>query len=84
MTEKFAQSAMNHITLSFDEVIRIRDRYPKPIVMTPIMPVDLGNILDAMSRIAGKTGTAPFLSPAQACATYAVLWNYAAYRQRKW
>jgi acyl-CoA synthetase (NDP forming) len=82
MTEKFAQSAMNHITRSFDEVIRIRDRYHKPIVMTPIMPVDLGNILDAMSRIAGKTGTATFLSPAQACAAYAALWNYASYRQK--
>jgi len=82
MTEKFAQSAMNHLTRSFDEVIRIRDHYQKPIVMSPIMPVDLGKILDAMRRIAETKGTATFLSPAQACAAYAALWNYASYRQR--
>jgi acyl-CoA synthetase (NDP forming) len=82
MTEKFAQSAMNLITRSFDDLIRIRDRYQKPIVLCPIMPVDLGKILEAMSRIGETKGTATFLSPAQACSAYAALWNYASYRQR--
>jgi acyl-CoA synthetase (NDP forming) len=82
MTEKFALGTMNHLIRSFDEAVTIRDRYQKPIVMTPFMPIGLDKILEAIRQIAKTKGTATFLSPAQACAAYAALWNYASYRHK--
>jgi len=79
MTERYAHGAMDYLNKSFDDVIRIRDRYHKPVIMAMFMPVYLGKVIDAMSGLAERTGTATFLAPAQACAAYGALWKYAAY-----
>ena len=82
MTERYAGGAMDYLSKSFDDVIRIRDHYGKPIVMAMFMPVYLGKVIDTMSQLAERTGTATFLSPAQACSAYGALWNYASYLKR--
>lgn len=82
ITEKYALGAMDFLSRSFQDVLDIRDRYGKPIVMAMFMPVYTGRIMDTMKQLAEQTGTATFLSPAQACTAYSVLWQYALYLKR--
>lgn len=79
ITERYTNGSMDYLSKSFDDVIRIRDHYRKPVVMSMFMPVYLGSIIDTVNELAKKTGTATFLSPSQACAAYGALWNYASY-----
>jgi len=79
MTERYAHGSMDYLSKSFDDILHIRDRYSKPIVMAMFMPIYAGNVMDTMSALGEKTGTATFLSPSQACAAYSALWKYASY-----
>jgi acyl-CoA synthetase (NDP forming) len=79
MTERYAHGSMDFLNKSFDDMLKVRDRYRKPVVMAMFMPVHLAKVMDAMSKMAEKTGTATFLSPAQACEAYGALWKYASH-----
>lgn len=82
MTERYAHGAMDFLSQSFNDIQRARERHHKPVIMSLFIPVDTVKIMETMSELAEKTGTATYLSPSRACTAYAALWEYAAYLKR--
>jgi len=79
ITAKYAHGAMDFLGASFLEIVRLKDHYRKPILMSMFMPVYLGTIMDNVRKLAFDTGVACYLSPAQAVNAYAALNKYASY-----
>jgi len=79
ITANYAQGAMDFLGTSFIELVRLKDYYRKPIVMSMFMPVYMGTIIDNVRKLALDTGVACYLSPTQAANAYAALSKYASY-----
>ncbi|MDD5311543.1 MAG: CoA-binding protein [Dehalococcoidia bacterium] len=79
ITSKYTQGAMDFLGTSFLDIVRLKDQYRKPILMSMFMPVYLGTIMDNARKLAFDTGVACYLSPAQAINAYAALSKYGSF-----
>ena len=79
MADGFARGAMETFERYFKEMMKLKERYGKPVIVTLILPVKIGTIIETAAGLSKETGTACYTSFTKASRAYSALNKYAGY-----
>ena len=82
MTEGFARGAVERFERYFRDMIVLKERYHKPVLVSLILPVSVDIITGTAARLTRETGTACYTSFTQASRAYSALNKYAGYLRK--
>ena len=82
MSDGFARGAMETFERYFKQMMKLKERYGKPVIVTLILPVKIGTIIETASALSKETGTACYTSFTQASRAYSALNKYAEYLRK--
>ena len=82
MSDGFARGAMETFERYFREMMKLKERYSKPVIVTLILPIKIGTIIETAAGLSKQTGTACYTSFTQASRAYSALSKYAGYLRK--
>lgn len=82
MSAGFARGAMETFERYFREMMKLKERYGKPVIVTLSLPVKIGTIIETAAGLSRETGTACYTSFTQASRAYSALNKYAGYLRK--
>jgi len=79
MTDGLAHGAQLQFDTYYHEMMRLKERFGKPVAVTFSLPIKTEAIIQEASRLTQETGTACYTSFTQAVRAYSALSSYASY-----
>jgi len=81
-TDYFAGGAVEHFEAYYREMMALKQRYGKPMVVTFSLPIKAGMVNDTAALLTRETGTTCYTSFTQAIRAYSALNKYAGYLRK--
>ena len=81
-TDGFARGVIDQFDSYYREMMKLKDRFGKPVAVTFILPIKTEEIIREASRLTRETGTTCHISATQAVRAYSALSGYAEYLRK--